>query len=298
MVVSVSDRGTQPFKDLYQFCCALGVEMDLHCISGGVVLECEELRRHFTTLPEAGVVPLSPRQPLQWNETPFHDPNALERLKRIGHHRASTIQLRRMNKPRLRVSLPLYHTLIDVLLLISCVFVVSSQASSEKSPSPVWRQDYSGMTWDMQELVVPGPIAAISAGTLPVSVISTLAFPDWLRSSPFDLRWAGLHIVLGIAFWYGAGRLAEPSRIWRGSLVVFLVLRAISIPASMTFFRNHCHHLRHSRRDDTRGLRSSGFNRLRRKRLIESRSGSPYRISTLGRATVRPQFDNQCSLTC
>jgi uncharacterized protein YjhX (UPF0386 family) len=40
------------------------------------------------------------------------------------------------------------------------------------------------------------------------------------------------------------------------------------------------------------------FNRLRRKRLIESRSGSPYRISTLGRATVRSQFDNQGSLTC
>jgi len=30
----------------------------------------------------------------------------------------------------------------------------------------------------------------------------------------------------------------------------------------------------------------------------ESRSGSPYRISTLGRATVRPQFDNQGNLTC
>lgn len=28
------------------------------------------------------------------------------------------------------------------------------------------------------------------------------------------------------------------------------------------------------------------FNRLRRKRLIESRSGSPYRISTLGRAAA------------
>ena len=30
----------------------------------------------------------------------------------------------------------------------------------------------------------------------------------------------------------------------------------------------------------------------------ESRSGSPYRISMLGRATVRLQFDNQGSLTC
>ena len=35
------------------------------------------------------------------------------------------------------------------------------------------------------------------------------------------------------------------------------------------------------------------FHRLRRKRLIESRSGSPYRISRRGRASVRAQHDNQ-----
>ena len=35
------------------------------------------------------------------------------------------------------------------------------------------------------------------------------------------------------------------------------------------------------------------FNRLRRKRLIESRSGSHYRISKRGRTSVRPQLDNQ-----
>ncbi len=35
------------------------------------------------------------------------------------------------------------------------------------------------------------------------------------------------------------------------------------------------------------------FNKLRRKRLIESRSGSPYRISRRGRLSVRPQLDNQ-----
>ncbi|GAA0309608.1 YjhX family toxin [Rhodovulum strictum] len=35
------------------------------------------------------------------------------------------------------------------------------------------------------------------------------------------------------------------------------------------------------------------FNRLRRKRLIESRSGSPYRISKRGRLSVRAQLDNQ-----
>jgi len=35
------------------------------------------------------------------------------------------------------------------------------------------------------------------------------------------------------------------------------------------------------------------FNRLRRRRLIESRSGSPYRISKRGRISVRAQYDNQ-----
>ncbi|WP_323033886.1 YjhX family toxin [Paracoccus sp. (in: a-proteobacteria)] len=35
------------------------------------------------------------------------------------------------------------------------------------------------------------------------------------------------------------------------------------------------------------------FSRLRRKRLIESRSGSPYRISKRGRLSVRAQLDNR-----
>lgn len=35
------------------------------------------------------------------------------------------------------------------------------------------------------------------------------------------------------------------------------------------------------------------FNRLRRKGLIESRFGSPYRISKRGRLSVRAQLDNQ-----
>lgn len=35
------------------------------------------------------------------------------------------------------------------------------------------------------------------------------------------------------------------------------------------------------------------FNRLRRKRLIESHSGNPYRISKRGRISVRAQLDNQ-----
>lgn len=37
----------------------------------------------------------------------------------------------------------------------------------------------------------------------------------------------------------------------------------------------------------------SVFNRLRKKRLIESRSGHPYRISRRGRLSVRAQLDNQ-----
>ncbi len=37
------------------------------------------------------------------------------------------------------------------------------------------------------------------------------------------------------------------------------------------------------------------FQRLRRKRLIESQAGSPYRISKRGRLSVRAQPDNQGS---
>ncbi|MBV5266320.1 YjhX family toxin [Pinisolibacter aquiterrae] len=40
------------------------------------------------------------------------------------------------------------------------------------------------------------------------------------------------------------------------------------------------------------------FERLRRKRLIESRSGSPYRISRRGRVSVRAQLDNQGGSSC
>jgi uncharacterized protein YjhX (UPF0386 family) len=35
------------------------------------------------------------------------------------------------------------------------------------------------------------------------------------------------------------------------------------------------------------------FNKLKRKRLIESRSGGPYHISKRGRLSVRAQLDNQ-----
>lgn len=40
------------------------------------------------------------------------------------------------------------------------------------------------------------------------------------------------------------------------------------------------------------------FNTLQRKRLIESLSGSPYRISKQGRLFVRAQLDNQGAWKC
>ncbi|OLS52673.1 YjhX family toxin [Rhodovulum sulfidophilum] len=41
------------------------------------------------------------------------------------------------------------------------------------------------------------------------------------------------------------------------------------------------------------GFDMTVFHRLRRKRLIESRCGSAYRISKRGRLSVRAQLDNQ-----
>jgi uncharacterized protein len=35
------------------------------------------------------------------------------------------------------------------------------------------------------------------------------------------------------------------------------------------------------------------FNKLRRKRLVESKASGPYRISHAGRLSVRPQLDNR-----
>lgn len=35
------------------------------------------------------------------------------------------------------------------------------------------------------------------------------------------------------------------------------------------------------------------FKRLKRRRLVSSRNGGPYRITRLGLAVVRPQLDNQ-----
>lgn len=67
-------------------------------------------------------------------------------------------------------------------------------------------------------------------------------------------------------------------------------------------------HIRHERADNgqithvlcfTRGghvladCTMEAFSRLRRKRLIESRASSPYRISDAGRRSVRAQPDNR-----
>ncbi|MFE3836487.1 YjhX family toxin [Pseudogemmobacter sonorensis] len=41
------------------------------------------------------------------------------------------------------------------------------------------------------------------------------------------------------------------------------------------------------------GFDMTTFQKLRRKRLIESRAGGPYRISRRGRISVRAQLDNQ-----
>src|SRR5688572_16663916 len=123
-----------------------------------------------------------------------------------------------MRRIRLRVALPLLHTLIDLLFLSACIRLAYVDSREAKDPV-VWRQHYSHDHSATFEYYTPQPLGAISAGTLPISLVTTLAFPTWLASQPFDLRWVSLHLVLGIAFWYIVGRLCEARRAWRIGLV-------------------------------------------------------------------------------
>jgi hypothetical protein len=149
------------------------------------------------------------------------------------------VQLRGMCRIRLRTVLPVFHTLIDLLLLLACLRIAYIDSREAKEPF-AWLQHYDNDPSVMSvafDAYTPEPLAAIFAGTLPISLVTTLVFPRWLRSFPFDLRWVGLHLVLGITFWYTVGRLGETTKAWRIGLVSFLLFRAITVPLSLSLSR-------------------------------------------------------------
>jgi hypothetical protein len=149
-----------------------------------------------------------------------------------------------MRRIRLRFALPVCHTLIDLLLLVACVRIAYIEFREAKVAF-VWLQHYERTPWiDSGELYAPQPLAAISSGTLPISVIATLAFPTWLASSPFDLRWVGLHLLLGFAFWYILGVLGERAKAWRIGLVAYILFRVVTAPFSVSRWRSDWSNIR------------------------------------------------------
>ena len=135
-----------------------------------------------------------------------------------------------MAHARLRWTLPLLHTAIDAVLLAALVYMTG--------PRTRWRQDYRPMTeldaelW--REAPTPQPLAAIALGTPPAGLAATLVIPNWRRSTPFDYRWAGLHVSLAMLFWSYAGRFGESAGAGLRRLMVgYAFARAAFAPLSL-----------------------------------------------------------------
>ncbi len=79
---------------------------------------------------------------------------------------------------RLRLWLPISHTLVDLGLLLAAVLLVYRESGQLENPA-IWKQNYGPATWGVGEVNVPQPLAAISIGTLPVSIAASLVFPGW-----------------------------------------------------------------------------------------------------------------------
>ena len=129
---------------------------------------------------------------------------------------------------RLRWSLPLVHALADALLLFSLARMVGGA-----------RQDYRPMT-EMESILwreapTPEPLSAIALGTPPAGLAATLVIPNWRRSTPFDYRWAAIHVSLAMIYWGAVGRIGEGARAGlRRLLLGYAGVRLALIPVSLT----------------------------------------------------------------
>jgi hypothetical protein len=143
-----------------------------------------------------------------------------------------------MLRTRLRFWLPVCHTLIDLLFLMVLFYwrYEDVSAAIPQPPRPaIWWQHYDyGPNEISIDKGISAPLGAISSGTLPVSIISSLAFANWWWSEPFDLRWVGMHLALGLGFWYAIGWFDETSKFWRLTQLGYVLLRLVTVPVSLT----------------------------------------------------------------
>jgi hypothetical protein len=120
---------------------------------------------------------------------------------------------------------------MDLILFAVCFRNAYINVHEANLPFAWVQDDDQSMSFDHY---IPRPLCAVVVGTLPVSFIAIRLFPAWLASHPFDLRWAGFHLLLGVVFWYVAGRFSETSKSWRIAIVAYLAFRCTTLPLSLS----------------------------------------------------------------
>jgi hypothetical protein len=147
-----------------------------------------------------------------------------------------------------RVLLLLCNAVIDVALLVATVYVVDEYRLNVKRPWPLWDQNYERVAPDFLRHAdgppMAAPLQAMVLGTLPATIASALiaevlfenGYLGWRVSSPFDFRLVGLHLGLGVVFWYAVGRGLEGGRKhWKKLAWGYVAARLLTVPLSWVF---------------------------------------------------------------
>jgi hypothetical protein len=140
---------------------------------------------------------------------------------------------------RLRWLLPLCNLAIDIFLLAVAVHAVDAERANIRHPPPLWHQVYGHVDSALlREGHLPEPVVAIIVGTVPAAIIASLPLPNgWRASSPFDVRWASLYLVLAALFWYELGRRGETATPrFKRVAGIYIWLRVASTSMSMSFW--------------------------------------------------------------
>ena len=139
---------------------------------------------------------------------------------------------------RFRWFLPACNIAIDVVLSGILVHGVDAYRLSLRHPPPLWRQEYQHVDPGLlSEVQIPAPLTSVIAGTFPAALIASLPLNNgWRASSPLDIRWASLYLVLAAALWYAVGRWAEAGHPRAMKLAkLYVLFRALSMPLSTSW---------------------------------------------------------------